>query len=109
MQFFLFIAVVILIIFGVITIQNPNMEIAVKFIKWNLSGPVALVLAVPFVTGIVASMFLFIPPWMKKASLARAHKRRIQELELELASASDEIDLVEEPSEEQKKEEEEKG
>ena len=93
MQFFLFIAVVILIVFGVLTIQNPNIEIAVKFIKWDLSGPLVAVLAVPFITGIVASMFIFIPPWMKKASQARHHKKRIQELELELANISEEIDV----------------
>ncbi len=107
MQFFLFIAVVILIILGVITVQNPNIEIAVKFIKWDLAGPIALVLAVPFVAGIVASMFMFIPPWMKKAAQARTHKKRIQELELELANASEEINTVDEPEEEQKKNDEE--
>ncbi len=103
MQFFLFIAVVILIILGVITVQNPNIEIAVKFIKWDFSGPVALVLAVPFVAGIIASMFMFIPPWMKKASLARTHKKRIQELELEIANASEEIDTADEPEGEQRR------
>ena len=43
---FLFIAVVILIIFGLITFQNPDVTVTMKFIKWNFEQkPIALMLA----------------------------------------------------------------
>lgn len=96
MQLFLFIAVVILIIFGLITFQNPDVTISIKFIKWTFEQkPIALILAIPFVAGIITGSFVFVPPWLKKASLARSQKKRVQELESEIAdlvgpSASDE-------------------
>lgn len=86
MQLFLFIAVVILIIFGLITFQNPDVTVSMKFIKWTFEQkPIALILAVPFIIGIIAGSFVFVPPWLKKASLARNQKKRIQELESEIA------------------------
>ncbi len=95
MQFFLFILVVILIIIGAITIQNPDTVISVKFIKWTFTGSIASVLAVPFVAGIVASIFMFVPPWVKKAGQARTSKKRVQELESELVKATERIDAEE--------------
>lgn len=86
MQLLLFIVVVILVVFGVITFQNPDVNVTMKFIKWTFeSKPLALVLAVPFAVGILAGSFIFVPPWLKKASLARHQKKRIHELESELA------------------------
>ena len=95
MQFFLFIVVVILIIIGAITIQNPDTAISVKFIKWTFTGSIASVLAVPFVAGIVASIFMFVPPWIKKAGQARSSKKRVQELESELVKVSEQIEADE--------------
>lgn len=98
MQLFLFVAVVILIVFGAITFQNPDLTVSMKFIKWTFEQkPIALILAVPFVIGIIAGSFVFVPPWLKKASLARNQKKRIHELESELAdlvgpSASEETE-----------------
>ena len=85
MQLFLFIAVVILAVFGAITFQNPDVTVSMKFINWTFEQrPIALMLAVPFAIGIIAGTFICVPPWLKKASLARHQKKRIQELEAEL-------------------------
>lgn len=86
MQLFLFIAVVILIVFGLITFQNPDVTVTMKFVKWTFdSKSIALILAVPFAIGILAGTFVFVTPWLKKARLARSQKKRIHELESELA------------------------
>ena len=95
MQLFLFVAVVILIVFGLITFQNPDVTVSMKFVQWTFEQkPIALIVAVPFVIGIIAGSFIFVPPWLKKASLAR---KRIHELESEIAelvgpSASEETE-----------------
>jgi len=90
MQLFLFIAVVILAVFGTITFQNQDLTVTMKFITWTFEEkPIALILAVPFAIGILAGTFICIPPWLKKASLARHQKKRIHELESELAEPSE--------------------
>lgn len=86
MQLFLFIAVVIMIVFGSIHFQNPDLTVTIKFITWIFeSKPIALILAVPFAIGILAGTFICVPPWLKKANLARHQKKRIHELEAEIA------------------------
>ena len=86
MQLFLFIVVVILAIFGTITFQNPDVPpVTLKFITWTFKeNPISLILAIPFAIGILTGAFIFVPPWMKKAGLARHQKKRIHELESEL-------------------------
>ena len=102
MQLFLFITVVIMIAFGAVNFQNPDMTVTMKFISWTFEQkPLALILSVPFVIGILAGAFICIPPWMKKASLARHQKKQIHELESELAELK-----VPEESEEMEKAEE---
>ena len=59
----------------------------------------------PFVAGIVAGVFMFVPPWIKKAGQARSSKKRVQELEAELEKVSEQVD-TEEPEEELKSDQE---
>jgi uncharacterized membrane protein YciS (DUF1049 family) len=93
MQLFLFIAVVIMVVFGLITFQNSDVTVTMKFIKWTFEQePIALVLAVPFVIGILTGTFICVPPWLKKASLARHQKKRIHELESGLAELAEQAD-----------------
>ncbi len=97
MQLFLFFVVVILALFGSIHLQNPDVTVTMKFIAWPLpEKPIALILAVPFAIGIFFGAFMFVPPWMKKASLARNQKKRIQELEAEIVELAVPVDMEEE-------------
>lgn len=97
MQLFLFIAVVILIVFGLITFQNTDVTVTMKFIKWTFEQePIALMLAVPFAIGILTGTFIFVPPWLKKVSLARHQKKRIHELESDLAELAPAAELEKE-------------
>ncbi len=96
MQLFLFITVVIMIAFGSIHFQNPDLTVSMKFVTWIFEAkPIALILAIPFAIGILTSAFIFVPPWMKKASLARHQKKRIHELESELTELGAPTDMDE--------------
>ena len=96
MQLFLFITVVIFIVFGLIAFQNPDVTVTMKFVKWTFDNKsIALILAVPFAIGISAGTFIFVTPWLKKASLARSQKKRIRELESELAEITGQADTEE--------------
>jgi uncharacterized integral membrane protein len=83
MQFFLFLAFIIAVLFVVITFQNPE-DISIKFINWTFTEPLALALAIPFAAGLLTGLFLFVPVWWRKARLARTQKKHIRELESEL-------------------------
>ncbi len=96
MQLFLFITVVIMIVFGSIHFQNPDLTVSIKFITWIFEAkPIALMLSIPFAIGILTGAFIFVPPWMKKASLARHQKKRIHELESELTELGVPADMDE--------------
>ena len=92
MKLFLFITVVILVLIGVITVQNPGVIVTVKFIKWTFSGSLALGVAIPFAIGTIASMLIFVPLLIKKVSLTRHQKKEIKELETELAGMSEQTE-----------------
>jgi uncharacterized integral membrane protein len=89
MQFFLFLAFLMALLFVVITFQNPT-DISIKFINWTFSEPLALALAIPFAAGLLTGLFLFIPVWWRKAKLARSQKKHIKELESELEQSAGE-------------------
>ena len=89
MQLFLIITVVIMIVFGSVHFQNPDLTVTLKFITLTFEQkPLALILVVPFAIGILTGSIIFVPPWLKKVNLARHQKKRIQELEAEIAEAA---------------------
>ena len=97
MQLFLFITVVIMIVFGSIHFQNPDLTVSIKFVTWIFEAkPIALILAIPFAIGILTGAFIFVPPWLKKTSLARHQKKRIHELESELTELTGPEEVEEE-------------
>ncbi len=88
MQFFLLLALILTILFVILAIQNPTV-ITLTFITWTFSGPLTFILALIFAAGILGGTFLFIPTWWRKVKGCGAQKRRIQELERELLSATE--------------------
>jgi uncharacterized membrane protein YciS (DUF1049 family) len=94
MKFFLFLALIVAVGIIFFTLENTEV-ITLSFFQWELSGPVPLILSVPFGVGIVAGMALFVPLWWKKTKSAKTFKRRVHELEGELTKAAEKI--VEEP------------
>lgn len=96
MQLFFIIAVIIMIVFGLITFQNPDVTVTMKFITWTFQEkPISLILAIPLGIGFLAGTFIYVPPWLKKASLARHQKKRIHELETGLAELAESADTEE--------------
>ena len=94
MKFFLFMALVVAVVLGAIAFQNPDIEISLTFIKWTITEPILIVLAVPLGVGLLIGIALVVPGWIKKAKQARMHKRKVSELEEELAKAQDQVDQL---------------
>jgi uncharacterized integral membrane protein len=94
MKFFLLLALIVAVGIIFFTVQNTEV-ITLSFFQWELSGPVPLILSVPFGVGVVAGMSLFVPIWWKGTKSSKTLKRRIHELEGELTKAAEK--LVEEP------------
>ena len=92
MHFFLFLAFVIAAVFVSIAFQNPD-HITLTFIKWDYSGPLAAVLAVPFAAGLLAGICVIFPSWWKRVMLSRSLRKRVKELEAELAEAEKNIEV----------------
>ncbi len=94
MKFFIFIVLVVAVIIGVITFQNPDLDISFTFSQWIIAGPIALIIAIPFGAGVLIGITLLVPGWMRKAKLARTNKKRVGELEEELAKAQDQVEQL---------------
>ncbi len=99
MQLFLFLAVVIAVAFVIVTVQNPSTVITLDFIKWTFSGPPAIMLSAPFIAGILTGIFAFIPTWWRKSAQARSCRKRVQELEEELARSREFREVPGQPEE----------
>lgn len=93
MHFFLFLAFVIAVAFVAIAFQNPD-PVPLTFIKWDYSGPLAAVLAIPFAAGLLTGLFLIFPSWWKRIMSARSLRRRVRELETELADAAKSVEVI---------------
>jgi len=89
MKFFLFLALLIAVAIIVFTAQNQA-DITLTFFSWELTYQLPVMLALPFFVGTFAGVALVVPAWMKRSKAAKAHKKRIHELEAELSSLSEE-------------------
>jgi len=88
MRLFLIIALIITILFAILAIQNPGL-ITIQFIKWRFSGSMAFILGVAFLSGVIAGIFMVIPAFWRRSRMGRAQKKKIQELEKELVSSTE--------------------
>jgi uncharacterized integral membrane protein len=88
MKLFLFLALLISVAIIVFTAQNQA-EIPLTFMSWEFSKPIPVIFAVPFFVGVIAGASLVVPLWMKKSKTAKSQKRRIHELEDEMAAKTE--------------------
>ncbi len=88
MKFFLFLALIIAIVIIIFTFQN-HMDITLIFFNQDVSGPLPLILAIPFLVGTIAGLALIVPVWLKKARVVKAQKKQIRELEEKLLNVSE--------------------
>ncbi len=89
MQFLVFIAIVIAMALVVFAVQNAT-AVTLTFLSWEFTGSLAVILALTFALGVLTGVFLSAPAWLRKAREARTHRRRVQELEREVSTSSDE-------------------
>lgn len=103
MKFLFVIIFIFTVIFGIAAFQN-DAEVALKFLKWDFSYNLVLVLAVAFGVGLMSGIAMTVPSVWKKARAARTHKKRVHELEEEMAKGPDSDDESEEAEEDSEKE-----
>jgi len=87
-------AFIVAVVLGAIAFQNPDIEISLTFIKWTITEPIMIIIAVPFGVGLLIGIALVVPVWIKKAKQARMHKRKASELEEELTKAQDQVEQL---------------
>ena len=104
MKFFFIIIFIFTVIFGIAAFQN-DAEVALKFLQWDFSYNLILVLGVTFGVGLLSGIAMTVPAVWKKAKTARTHKKRVHELEEEMAKGNDSDDESEEAEEDSEKEE----
>lgn len=98
MKLFLFVVFLVAVAFGIVAFQN-NTEVSVRFIQWDFTEHIAIILGVPFAAGLVAGISMLLPSLWKKGANARHFKKRVHELEGELAKASEPAEQIEMESE----------
>ncbi len=90
MRFFLFLALIIAIVIIIFTFQNHT-DITLVFFNQDVSGPLPLILAIPFFVGTIAGLALIVPVWLKKARAFKSQKKQILELVEKLLNVSEQL------------------
>jgi uncharacterized integral membrane protein len=94
MQFFLFLALILVLALVLFAIQN-SIAATLTFVTWNFESSLTFILALAFTAGMMTGIFLFIPTWWRKVRKNRAQRKRIQELERELLNFVEQKDTPE--------------
>ncbi len=89
MQFFLILALVIILALVFFALQNSTV-ITLTFLVWEYTGSLAFIIALTFAAGILTGILLTVPSWWRKTRAYRASRRRLKELEQELSRAGQE-------------------
>ncbi len=98
MKFFFVLVFTFTVILGIAAFQN-DAEVTLKFLKWEFSYNIILVLAVTLGLGLLSGIAMTVPAVWKKAKVARTHKRRVHELEEEIAKEPEPDEQSEEAEE----------
>jgi uncharacterized integral membrane protein len=94
MQFFLFLALILVLALVLFAIQN-SIATTLTFVTWNFESSLTFILVLAFTVGMMTGIFLFIPTWWRKVRKNRAQRKRIQELERELLNFAEQKDTPE--------------
>lgn len=84
MQFSLVLALFIAIAIGLFALQNSAM-VTISFLSLHYNGSLALILLIVFISGLLAGILISIPSLLRKRSDLREQKRRVKQLEQNLA------------------------
>lgn len=86
MRFFLFLALLLATLVTTFAVQNFR-TIDVKFLTWELSGSLALVLLITFSIGILIGILVSAPSSLRKRMEVRGLKKNLNRAEKDLAQA----------------------
>lgn len=84
MQIFTFLALAIAIALLIFSVQNFQ-TVRVSFLAYSLEGPLAMILAIVFGSGFFSGILVSLPSLLRRGSAIRAQKRRVHQLEEEMA------------------------
>ncbi len=85
MKFVLFVLVVLLAVVAVFAVQNPGI-ITVRFLSLAGDTSLLVVIVVAFGAGVLAGALASLPALFRRKSEVAAAKRRVRELEAEVAA-----------------------
>ena len=84
MRFFTIVALLIAVAIVLFSLQNAAV-VTLSFLSFHYSGSLALILVAVFSLGLLAGILISVPPLFRKSSELRAQRRRIKQLEEDLA------------------------
>jgi uncharacterized integral membrane protein len=84
MQVFLVISLIIALVAVIFAVQNTAL-VTVTFLVWNLENSLAVVLLVAVFAGVLISIFASLPGWIRNRVGKSGQKKKVKELETELA------------------------
>ncbi|MFN2273569.1 MAG: lipopolysaccharide assembly LapA domain-containing protein [Anaerolineales bacterium] len=89
MRIFLVLALILSLLVTIFAVQN-NASIEISFLRWNVTGSLALVLMLTLVLGIMVGVMIMLPGSVRARLAARDERKRKQglEVQLEMSKAS---------------------
>ncbi|MFN2147260.1 MAG: lipopolysaccharide assembly LapA domain-containing protein [Anaerolineales bacterium] len=89
MRIFLVLALILSLLVTIFAVQN-NASIEISFLRWNVTGSLALVLMLTLVLGILVGVMIMLPGSVRARLVARDERKRKQDLavQLEVSKAS---------------------
>lgn len=92
MIFFLIIGVLLGIVSVIFVLQNTAV-VSVAFLSWQMQGSLALVLFVAIVMGVLITLLILLPSFIRDAFALRAMRRQKKDLEEQLLAQQHSINI----------------
>lgn len=92
MIFFLIVGILLGIVSVIFVLQNTAV-VTVAFLSWQMQGSLALVLFVAIVMGVLISLLILLPSFIRDALMLRTVRRQKKDLEAQLLAAQHSINM----------------
>ncbi len=88
MIFFIILGIALGVLSVVFVSQNTDV-VTVSFLTWQFDGSLALILLLTLISGVVMTLLVLVPSFIKDAFLLASARRQKKALEAELAAAQE--------------------
>ena len=88
MQIFLLFALLIALVAVIFAVQNTAL-VTVSFLLWDIENSLAVILLVAVFAGVLISLFASLPGWVKNRLVVTNYRKKVKELDANLAKQSD--------------------